>query len=529
MRYDHPVLAPPKRRRKQRHPVSQKVRRAWHREIQNCRRDPVRFIEYVFNIKLDPVQIEWIRFWMAHRKTVLHGAVGVGKTAIMRGMVLWFVGTNPNVQIIWLSATQRQPKKHLSLIASLIEDVGVRSRLHHVFPRMTPGKVWRSSEITVDREVSPTEADYTISTYGAYADSLLGSRATILIVDDLCNFTNTLTEDGRSKMIEWFATVLSRLTRPGYRMMVMGNYWHANDALMDLRLNKGFKYMKTPAYVLADDGHPDEASNRIPTAPRAMSLEVIEEKIQELGPRKAAQMLRCEKPDLNLGRFEEIFIEAALTAGIGMPFCPPRVFYPCFTGVDLGHRGAPGADRTAMTTAILRPDGRKQIIDVRSGTWKSHEITANLRELRIRYNSTIGVENNGAQKMVMDMITDATAIPLLDHNTNMFNKRDIGNGVEGLARSLSASEWVFPCPPRPKNAARGLDDEDGVRGQPEPELQALIAEALCFDPSKPREHTGDRLMSWWILSETIRKSALAAYDQAVLPAGDVPDLDLFSR
>jgi hypothetical protein len=493
------------------------------RELEMCRRDPVRFIEYVFQIKLDPIQVVWIRFWQQNRKTVLHGSIGLGKSMLMRGMILWLIGNDPNAQVIWLSATQRQPKKHLSLLAAMIEDDRARSRLHHVFPRMRPGKIWRSTEITVEREVSPVEADYTISTYGAYADSLLGSRATILVIDDLCNFSNTLTEDGRTKMIEWLATVLSRLTGPDYRMMVLGNFWHSMDALMDLVNNKEFAYLKTPAYTLAEDG------SKIPTAPRALPVAVIDEKIKELGPRKAQQMLQCEKPDLNLGRFKELWFEAALTAGLGMPFSPARIFYPAFTGVDLGHRGAPGADRTAMVTAILRPDGRKQIIDVRSGCWKSDEIKANLLEVRLRYGSTIGVENNGAQKMVMDLITDSTAIPLLDHNTNQFNKRDIANGVEGLATGLSQGEWVFPCPPKPTATGRGLDEGDGQRGQPEPEIEHLMSEALVFDPSKPREHTGDRLMAWWILSETIRKSALREYDDAMLPAVDVPDLDLFSR
>ena len=491
--------------------------------MQRCRRDPVRFVEYVFGIKLDTVQVEWVRFWMTNPKTVLHASIGLGKSMIMRGMCLWFMGCDPRVQIIWLSATQRQPKKHVSSIASLIEDDGIRSRLHHVFPRLLPGDTWRSTEITVVREVDPTEADYTISCYGAYSDSILGSRATILVIDDLCNFTNTLTEEGRSKMIEWLATVFTRLTKPGVRMMVIGNFWHEMDATRDLAKNKGFEYRKTPAYKLDAEG------NKIPTAPRALPVEVIEEKIKELGPRKAMQMLQCEKSDVNLGRFREVWFEAALIAGVGKRFAPARAHYPVFTGVDLGHKGAPGYDRTAMVTAMVMPDGRLEIIDIRSGCWKSDEITRNLSELYNRYSSTIGVENNGGQSMFMDAVTGFMAIPLLNHNTNQYNKRDVANGVEGLATALSQGIWTFPCPPRPKDAARGLDEDDGTRGQPHEEIQALISEALSFDPTKPREHVGDRLMAWWILSETIRKSSLREYDLDVLPAGEAPEIDLFSR
>lgn len=530
------------------------VKRRHQVELARCRQDPVAFIEYVFGVKLDPEQIGWIRFWQEHEASVLHAGVGIGKTTLARGFVLWLLGGCPTEMGIWLGATQRQPKQQLATMARMIEAEGKRSRLHHVFPHLRPGPIWRSTEIEVVRELTGLDSSPTVQVFGAYSESVLGSRATILVIDDLCNFNNTLTEDGREKMIEWLSTVLSRLTKDNVRIIVLGNYWHKNDALMDLANNKGFAYRKTPAFT-RDPEAPEDPERWIMTCPSALSSKAAIVLAKRLGPRKATQMLECEKPDLNLGRFKELWFEAALAAGVGMPFRPPRVFYPCFTGVDFGHDSQPGSDRTAMVTAILRPDGRKQIIDVRSGTWDSEQLTAQFTEIRLRYGSTIGVENNGAQRLVARMITNTTAIPLIEHNTNQFNKRDIVNGVEGMAISLQSGEWIFPCPPAPKLGHKlgALDDDtpsaeavelfgddpttakpsrasrDLVRGMPDAEILALHDEALVYDPSRPRKHTGDRLMAWWILSELIRKSALTEYDQSVLPAVDVPDFDLFSR
>jgi len=516
------MFAPAKRKKaKRRRRIPAKATRRWHVELEEARRDPIVFIEYVFGIKLDDVQKSWVRFWMRHRKTVLHGSIGLGKSLLMRGMALWFMGRDPGVQIIWLSATQRQPKKHLSLIATLIESDGARSRLHHVFPRLKPGNTWRSTELTVAREVDPLEADYTVSVYGAYSDSLLGSRATILIVDDLCNFSNTLTEDGRSKMIEWLATVLSRLTTPDYRMMVIGNFWHKQDATMDLHRAKGFEYMKTPAFVR------DEAGEMIPTAPAAMPVPTIIEKIKELGPRRAKQMLECEAADTNLGRFKDIYFARALELGRRLPFRPKREYEPCFTGIDLGSGKAPGSDRTAMVTVKLRADGKRQVVDVRSGCWGSDEIKRNLREVKRRYNTTIAVENNGIQKLVIDFLREATVIPLKDHNTNAVNKRDMAYGVEGLATEMSEGLWVFPCGDAATFDPRSgmTEDEDS---EPHEELQAMIGEALTFDPTKPREHTGDRLMAWWICVSVMWKSALFELDEMELDL-DAPTHNIFDR
>ena len=504
--------------------------------MQACRRDPVAFIEYVFRIRLDPEQVSWIRYWEANEASVLHAGVGIGKSTIARMFVLWLVGNDTSTQVIWLGATQRQPKDQLATIARLIESVEVSSRLHHVFPTLRPGAIWQSTKAEVERELTGLEASPTISCFGAFSPSVLGSRATVLVIDDLCNFTNTLTEDGRTKMIEWLSTVLTRLTKDELKIIAIGNYWHDNDALRDLAKNKGFTYRKTPAFH-RDPRDPEDPEKWVSTCPSALSAKAAVKLAAKLGPRKARQMLECEKPDLNLGRFKEIWFEAALREGMGKPWRPSRAFYPVFTGVDLGHSGSPGADRTAMITAMVLPDGRRQFLDVRSGNWDSPEILRNMRDLHLRYSSTIGVENNGGQKLFANVAARVAIIPCIEHNTNQINKRDLVNGVEGLAIALSQGHWIFPCPKAPTMTPAGLVETDdpeaapsSMRGQPHEELQALIDDALVYDPSRPRRHTGDRLMAWWILSEVIRKSALHEYDaHQVVPVDDVPSFDLFSR
>lgn len=495
-------------------------------ELARARQHPVAFIEFVFEIRLAPVQIEWIEMWLTRPESVLHGAVGLGKSALARGFCLWLLGVNPCEQIIWLSATQRQPKKSLHSMARLIENPRANSRLHAVFPALRPGTLWRSTEIEIERETDAADADPSVQVYGAFSDSILGARGTTLVVDDLCNFTNTLTADGREKMIDWFGgTVISRLTKGRLRIMVLGNYWHEHDATMDLVRAKGFFYKKTPAYREDPD-----TGERIPAVPEALDNAGIIALERKMGPLQAARALRCEGNTNELGRFMRLWFSKALEAGRGMEFRPRRVFGACYTGIDLGHRKKAGADRTSMVTTEVMANGRKRIVDIRSGRWRGPEIKRNIEEVSLRYGSTIGVENNAAQKLVMDLISDFTCIPLLDHNTNV-NKHHYAHGVEGMANEVAQGFWIFPCPENARlDRDWGMIEEDGVidtlpDGQPDPEIQALIAEALTYDPTA---HTGDRLMAWWICKEIMRASAFGDFLN-VEAIEDVPDLDFMSR
>jgi hypothetical protein len=467
--------------------------------------------------------------WQHESQSVTQSGVGMGKSTLLRLFVLWLLGSDPNEAIIWVGATQKQPRASLGTMQALIESPRFRSRLHHVFPNLRPGRIWRSTEFDIVRPTRPGDATSSVSVYGAYAESVLGSRGTTLIFDDLCTFTNTLTSTNRTKMIEWLATVFTRMTLDKLRIIASGNVWHREDALMDM-VRKGFKHIITPAYTI------DENGERVPTAPGALSLKKIAELEKQIGAFAAVRMLQCRLVATDQGIFRSVHFMRALDAGRGEPFRPDRVAGACFTGVDLAYRKKQTAALTSMVTCMVLDDGRRQIVDVRSGRWDSAEQRQNLREIWLRYNPIIGVESNGAQSLVMELMSEILAIPLLEKNTGI-NKYDMSTGIASLANEVEQGFWVFPCPRHPT-----LDESHGYiepspqqiggdwsleakAGQPHQEIQELINEALAFDPN---QHPGDRLMAWWICARTLRESAAGALlGQPSLP--ELPAFDVMAR
>lgn len=511
--------------------MSQAATRRRKVQIVESRRDPAAFCEYVGGLELADVHREWLEIWRSEPTSVTHSSVGLGKSTLARLFLLWLLGNDDGERVIWVGATQKQPRASLAAIASMIESPGWRSRLHHVFPMLRPGRIWRSTELEIVRDATAADADPSLSVYGAFADSILGSRATTVILDDICTWANTLTDDGRQKMIEWLTSVFTRLTKAKVRIIALGNFWHKEDALSDLVANKGFSYTRSPAYTLDDDG------NRIPTAPQCLPLDRIARLELQLGPIASARMLRCEAASLDVGRFKSLWFWRSLEAGRGQPFRPVVLRgQACFTGIDFGYTKKLGSDRTSMVTCCVLDDGRRQIVDVRSGRWDTKEIRQNLREVFLAYSPIVGVESNGAQSMVADLMSEILAIPLQDKHTGV-NKWHYVNGVEGLANELAQGFWIFPCPEAPALTSDGYIEpsagqlptawslEGKPGGQPHHEIQELINEALVYDPAK---HTGDRLMAWWICAETLRTSAIGALLGQEHVEQSAP-FDLFSR
>jgi hypothetical protein len=485
-------------------------------QILAARRDVNAFIEYVWRVRQDQEHREWQAMWDREMFSVLHGAYGTGKTVQVKGRILHTIGANPRFQMLYVGATERHPKEQVFEIKQRIER---DQRVRNVWPGLRPGGLWTTEKILVQHD--GFDSNPTIRVYGAHSSSIMGARADMLVLDDITNFVNTLTADQREKLIAWLGAVLGRLSKKDCKVIVVGNPWHKHDALMDLVRNKGFAYRVTPAYRETDDGQ------RVATCPSALPLEVIDRFEQVLGPIEFTTRVKCEWPSAMMGRFKSRWFAQALLAGRGMDFAPTSREHeyrhlPCYTGVDLGHKKKIGSDLTAMVTAAVLPDGRRILVDVRAGRWDIEEILEQIEQVYMLFGSTIGVEDNGGQNLILEQWKKTTSLPLTDHHTGM-NKHHRMHGIEGLALELSQGRWILPSPDAPASDEVGIVDphdpyemkrvrEAEWAGEPHPEIQALIEGSLFYDPD-PAKHDDDRLMAWWICRETIRNSA--AYQAAM--------------
>lgn len=448
-------------------------------QFESARRDVNAFIELVGEgpggrpLRQDPVHRAWQRLWSQHDRSVLFAPIGHGKTTQLRLRLLWEIGRNPNIQIAFIGASERHPKR---VLRALKADLKRNSRLRQVFPGLRAAEPWGATEIQVER--GSRDPDATLAVFGLFG-KLLGSRADLVVMDDICNFENTLTGEQRDKAFGWMGEVLSRL-RPGARVIAIGHTWHEQDVLHRLGRKDAWTVRRDEALVDGPDGTPRALS------PSVMTVADIERKRRELGPRNAELMLFNRLVSDGASRFRMAWWERALQMGRGLGFAERWQGGQAYTGVDLGHRKRRGADVTAVVTATVLPEGIRQVLDVRSGHWSGPEILRELQDVHRRFGSIIAVENNGAQQLLLDFAHELDAIPMRPHSTGA-NKHDVAYGVEALGLQLAQGRWMFPC-------------DDDLR--PPDDVGELIRESLAYDPQR---HAGDRLMAWWICAEAIRQ------------------------
>jgi hypothetical protein len=458
--------------------------------VLRAREDPVEFIKWVGRqegdrpIRMGKTHVEWHRALSERDRTVLFAPVGHGKSnQITRWRLLWEIGRNPNIRIGVISVSKSGvPTKFLSAIR---QDIETNKWLRVIFPRLRRQRkgqrMWGDKGIIVERSVSLP--DPTVQMFGLYG-KILGSRLDLIVIDDICNLENTLTEHSREKMWEWVSgEVLSRLpTDQGGRVWAVGHVWHRQDVLHRLSRIDGYSTLKYSAF------QPDGYGEEVPLIPEMWTIEGLKRREQELG-RLAPNMLRNVIPTFDEARIKASAIERCLSRGRGLSLAEKwnPADSPTFTGVDLSVASGKGGDLACVFTITVLPDGSRQLLDIRSGRWTGPKILSELIDVHRRFGSLIMVENNAAQDYLVQFAGELTTLPLRRHTTGM-NKYSLAFGIESLGTEMDQGRWIIPC------------DQNLV---PTPEVGEWLRECQAYVPS---EHTGDRLIASWISRECARQA-----------------------
>lgn len=121
---------------------------------------------------------------------------GVGKSFVTSAFVLWLLYRDPQLKIMVVSASKERADSFSTFTRRLIEEVPI---LHHLKP--DPRKNHRDSKISFD--VGPSTADHSPSVKSVgITGQLTGSRADVIIADDIEVVNNSATQTGRDKLAE---------------------------------------------------------------------------------------------------------------------------------------------------------------------------------------------------------------------------------------------------------------------------------------------------------------------------------------
>lgn len=182
---------------------------------------------------LGAVHQEWCR-WATSQATSNHQLTLLprdhGKSRMIAFKAAWRITRQPDVRILYISATSNLAQKQLGFIKQIL--------LSPIYRRYWPEMVkenendrekWTESEIAVDHPRRKEEAirDPTVFT-GGLTTGLTGLHCDVAILDDVVVPENAYTEEGREKVNRQYS-LLSSIEGSDMEEWVVGTRYHPND------------------------------------------------------------------------------------------------------------------------------------------------------------------------------------------------------------------------------------------------------------------------------------------------------------
>jgi hypothetical protein len=456
---------------------------AWEGYLALCRVDCDAFNEFVLRdenggpIEQMPMHEEMQAGLDEQQYVVVMAHPESGKTQQLGvGRVLKELGTNREARLVLLNNVQDGAKKTLGSIKKYLER---SAELRAVFPRLLPGNLWRDDQITVERDgFSRDPSIYCIGYHGA----LLGARVDGAVVDDLPDFENTRTENARRELSSWFKTTfLTRLTEHAWCAFLC-NAWHEEDLSHELA-EEGWLLLRYP--VIGKDG--------TSTWPSRWPLTRIAKWRKKLGELEFARMFLCKPRDPGAETFGPEALELALRRGRGYQLLEEgldRIVRDgiVVTGVDIGRSRRAKGGQSAVSTNLVRPNGRRQLLRLWQGRVGARELLRRIGEPgRLFPGSFTVVEDNGVQGHLVELAQELgeqfeIVGPVYPFQTGK-NKHDPELGIDAMAAEFEHGHWLLP-------SGRGGKEKDAPTM-----TRALIRQLRAYVPG---QHPGDALMATWM-------------------------------
>jgi len=451
-----------------------------------------------------PYHDDYLRFIHETEAGVVFGHVEMGKTQLMIGYLIWRLGHNPNLRILFISATSTIANRVSSTIRAHIAD---NPRVRQVFPNLMPGTPWTDEEFCVVRREGITSPSLRTAGVGS---SIISFRFDIVVGDDIVNNDNSQTAYSRNKVRQWFETSPMSRTSKNMKVIVTVNRWHKDDAAHTLARLPGWRSKVYPVGKKLPDG------SLRSYWPGQWPVTRIMKELGKRTPAEGDRALFCISYAESDSRVKQEWFIEALQRGRGLAGAGINNWvrsieledgWTGVVGVDLGLSDSERSDLTSIVFMAMRPpQGGFTVTDVEdaaahgfvkgpevkmlgfiTGRFLTHVTLEAIAAAHRAFNKRplIFVESVQAQRWAVDILarTDPSMqiFPFLTRGRGTrANKHHKVFGVEGLFAAFARNEVTMLC------------DADGTIHE---DMRSFITECSAYSSDT---HTGDRLMSAWI-------------------------------
>jgi hypothetical protein len=203
----------------------------------------------------DPTPVQYdIAYYLQHgpKRCMIQAFRGVGKSYVTSAFVCWLLLKNPDLNILVISASKDRSDQFSAFTKRLIAEMPLLSHL-----RAKPGQ--RDSMVAFDVGPAPNSHSPSVKSVGI-TGQITGSRADIIVADDIESLNNALTQVMRDQLgerIKEFDAVLKPLDTS--RIIYLGTP-QSEMSLYNQLPERGYEIRVWPARIPAD---PDRYRGRL--------------------------------------------------------------------------------------------------------------------------------------------------------------------------------------------------------------------------------------------------------------------------
>jgi hypothetical protein len=190
----------------------------------------------------DPTPLQYsIAHWMQHGpdRSMVQALRGVGKSFIACAFAVWTLYWNPDENVLIVSASKTHADDNSTFILQLIDSVPGCAF-------MSPEGRERHSKIAFDVGPAKPSKQPSVKSAGIFVQ-LTGSRAGLIISDDIESLNNSITDAAREKLKSASAEY-EAIIKPGGRILFLGTP-QTEDTIYNELADRGYEVRVWPAEV----------------------------------------------------------------------------------------------------------------------------------------------------------------------------------------------------------------------------------------------------------------------------------------
>lgn len=262
------------------------------------------------------------------------------------------------------------------------------------------------------------------------------------VVDDFLSESSLYSQEEREKVRNYFySDIMKALEKKGGTINVIGTPFHERDLYYDLRNDHQFKFFEYPAIF------PDGTI----TAPNRWDMNSLEAEYKSSGSTIFSRELLVVPVSDSSTIFPYDILNNAIRGMQNFILVPNRAsfrmkFKYVTVGCDFAISGKIGSDASVFTVWGEDEFGCYWLLYVWRGVGKSHnEQIAKIAEIERNFQpDEIVAEKNGFQKMMLDEAYNHGVKSITQFNTDGWNKKDLREGLPGLAILFEQSRIRIP-------------------------------------------------------------------------------------